>query len=271
MKLAHILPQSLLECGRGGDAFLCLSNLVMADDAYAAFHRDRAEKGSLVILDNPVHEDGVVDIDWWLEAAQRVRPSVAIIPDVIDDVEATVALATDLRKEMREACPTARLMAVPHGIEHHHFHRCAMALGELRDPMIDWFGVSLERRLGEDAVALHRRVKRLRILNSEPSLSKRPVHLLGISEKATELLSGWTDAFAGVVSADTSKFAVWQLLGATVLPPPPVPIEYPGRAALGGSQEYFEYVPGRHFDHQQLTRVLDDWSQYARPKLRSAQ
>jgi len=242
------------------DAFLCLSNLVIRDELYAEFHRQQVANGKLVILDNPVHENVEISIDDWIGAAQFLKPTVVIIPDVIDDVSATVAYAKTYRKEIQRVSPQSHLMAVPHGVEHGDFLSCARELAALRDPMITWFGVSLERRLQDDPQALNRRFRRVRILQTEPEVCRRNVHLLGISEQAVELRS---PTFAHCVSADASKFAVLALTGNPVYPPAPIRVHYPGRKALGGSIEYFEYEPPAEFSSTMFYDTLDAWSKYA--------
>lgn len=260
MKLAHIVPHSLLECARDSEAFLCLSNLVVRNPFYAEFHRRMAREGKLVILDNPVHENGELDLREWAEAAKLITPTVAIIPDVIDDANATVMYAREFRGVIREWSPSTRLMAVPHGVEQIDFLRCAQELLRLKNPSIHWFGVSLERRLDDDPYAFQRRVQRVRMLTSEPSFRYRSIHLLGVSEAASEFLH---PAFLNVASADTSKFAVWWLNGTAPLPPSPIKQPYPGRASLGGSTRYFDFEPQEAFLRDRLAEYLLAWTNYA--------
>jgi hypothetical protein len=260
MKLAHLVPLSMLPVVHHQAAHLCLSNLVIRSELYAEFHRRQVVEGKLVLLDNPVHEDEPIRIDEWLEAARLIKPTVVVIPDVIDDWEATVKLAKEYRHEVRKVSPRSHLMAVPHGVEHADFLACARQLSALRDPAITWFGVSLERRLNDDPLALTRRFRRIRILRTEPEVCKRNVHLLGISEQAVELRS---PTFAHCVSADTSKFATWALTDNPVFPPPPVRLDYPGRSALGGPLKYFEYDPPPGFNIGELYESLTAWSNYA--------
>jgi hypothetical protein len=261
VKLAHLVPTQLLPYTDFASAYLCLVNLAAEDPYYESFHRRQVQAGKLVILDNPVHEDWPIDVNAWLEELERIKPTVAIIPDVIDDPAQTVINGGELRKEARKASPDSHLMAVPHGKEHGDFLECARALGAMRNPMIEWFGVSLERRLNDDPFALERRVRRVRIIQSEPALHKRNVHLLGISEQATELKMV---SFRNVTSADTSKFAVFSLLGRSVAPPAPIEHTYPGRKMFGGSMEYFNYDAS--FAEGSLSAFREDlmaWSLYA--------
>lgn len=264
MKLAHIVPTSMLELTKHCDAFLCLSSLIISDPVYADFHMKRAASGKMVILDNPVHENGTLNVDNWVMACAMVQPKVTIIPDVIDDADATVDNAIKYRHLIREVAPNTRLMAVPHGETNVAYLKCAQAFMKLRDPAIHWFGVSLERRLENDPLAFQRRITRVRLLESEPSFAFRNIHLLGVSETAIDLIH---PPLRGVVSADTSKFTVFWLNGIAVHPPSPINIAYPGRKSLGGSTEYFNYrVPsdmatytGRFFSD-----YLEQWNHYAR-------
>lgn len=265
MKLAHIVPTSLLAATTECDAFLCLSSLIVSNPKYAEFHaRMAATPGKTVILDNPVHENGVLNLDHWVEAASLLQPTVAIIPDVIDDWQETAAYAEKFRHLIREVAPNTRLMGVPHGETHMDYMRCAIEMMQMRDPAIHWFGVSLERRLNDDALALQRRIRRVAMLQSEPSFAFRNIHLLGVSETAEEFT---LPSLRGVRTADTSKFAVWWLQGqGTIAPLPPVPIKqpYPGRRSLGGSTEYFNYRAKTSFLAATLPAYLDAWSDYAK-------
>lgn len=259
MKLAHLVPTKLLAHTFNREAFLCLSNLAVRDSFYAAFHRQQVQAGKLVILDNPVHEDEPINFEEWKIAIQIIRPTVINLPDVIDDWEKTVSLAHTCAPSAYALSPHSELMAVPHGVEHADFLACARQLTTVR-PMIDWFGVSLERRLGNDQLAYERRIRRVRILQTEPGVNQRKVHLLGISEQAYELRS---PIFRHVESADTSKFAVFALTGDPIFPPAPIAIAYPGRAALGGSTKYFDHEPEAGFDTAVFFESLQAWSRYA--------
>jgi hypothetical protein len=260
MKLAHIVPTALLPHTYHQDAFLCLSNLIARDEFYAEFHRQQVAAGKLVILDNPVHENEPLNLDEWSMAIQLLHPTVINLPDVIDDWEQTVALAKVCSPRAHALSPDSYLMAVPHGVEHSDFLACVRQLYALRDPVIDWFGVSLERRLENDQLAFERRIRRIRILQTEPGINQRNVHLLGVSEQAYELRS---PIFRHVTSADTSKFAVWALNGDPLFPPAPVTVPYPGRESLGGSVKYFGYDPPAGFDPKVLFESLEAWSHYA--------
>lgn len=260
MKLAHLVPTALLPHTYHNSAFLCLSNLIARDEFYAKFHRQQVAAGKLVILDNPVHENEPLNLEQWLLAVQLLRPTVINLPDVIDDWEKTVSLARSCAPRAHALSPESELMAVPHGVEHADFLACARQLAAISEPRIDWFGVSLERRLQDDRLAYERRIRRVRILQTEAGIAKRRIHLLGVSEQAYELRS---PIFRDIYSADTSKFAVWALTGDPLFPPAPITVPYPGRAKLGGSLQYLDYLPPDDFDTTVLFESLQAWSNYA--------
>lgn len=264
MKLAHIAPTSMLgHLPASQKAHLALSKLIVDNMQYARFYRNQVKRNALVILDSPVHENLTPNLGEWVTALGWLRPSVAILPDIIDDAEGTVKSAIFAADQARHY-PGIQLMGVPHGKDNAEFLDCAQEL--VHGVQVKWLGISLERRLENDVLAYQRRVERIRCLARDPVFAGVNIHLLGISEAARELRE---PLFRRVTSADTSKFAVYYLSGNPAVPPSPLNKQYPGRAALGGSFEYFNWRPslpsGSRLGEFQRGFLdnLSRWSDYA--------
>jgi hypothetical protein len=263
VKLAHITPISLLDTIPDEQhVHLVLSELVITVPRYCEFYLERRMRGDIVILDNPVHENHPVSIERWLEAIYAVTPDIAVIPDVIDSRDETERLAVRALHEFsRRGFLDVELMAVPHGQEQTDWLDCALRLAKFGKPL-NWFGVSLERRLNDDTLALERRRNRLQYLIDYPHIFDRiKLHLLGISESAAEL--GEDRIWRRATSADVSKFAVWNMLRTPVKPPPPVTIPYPGRQPFGGSYRYFFTGQPQWVSRRKMRNNLREWNRYA--------
>ena len=262
--MAHLLPVSLLEATPHDQrTHLVLSELVLSDFRYLQFYADKLQRGDTVILDNPVHEDRKITVEQWLEAVALLQPTVAVIPDVIDSGLMTLdnareAVAKFGEYQIRSQCQT-ELMAVPHGESQVDWFICALSLSKILP--ITWFGISLERRLNDDPLAVARRRERVQMMSRHREFMRLKLHLLGLSEGIVELSGSFV--WLRAVSADVSKFAIWYLAESPVYPPPPVTIPYPGRTELfGGSYEYF-LADCDGVDIPDLRDHLTLWTDYA--------
>jgi hypothetical protein len=264
MRLAHIVPISLLDCVPiEQHTHLVLSELVLFEKRYSAFYAQRAQNGDFLILDNPVHEDRTVKIEQWLDAIKLIMPHVAVIPDVIDSSLMTIDNAREAVSAIaKRNFQSVKLMAVPHGVTQYDWIQCARELARI--PEITWFGISLERRLNDDRAALFRRAQRVNYMRTYPEFARMRLHLLGLSESGIEL-SPTQPIWSRVTSVDASKFAVWNMVGYPVKPPVPIPLitPYPGRAPFGGSYEYFFASKPSGLSTRKMKNNLRLWNEYA--------
>lgn len=266
MKLANIVPTSCLGAiPRNQTTHLALSNLILDNDTYFRFYRKQVQRGHTVILDNPVHEDTEIDPEDWLMAVAALKPTITVVPDVIDDSDATVQNANKLALRAKEAHPGVKLMVVPHGFTQDDWYSCARSLFTV--PGVDYFGISLERRLKDDSAALQRRVERLRKISLNESFDAISVHLLGTSEGGNEFAEPYR--FRRAVSCDSSKFAVFYLCGRPIEPTPLgyITDPYPGREPFGGSMKYFEAEPSLPVGGlRRMRKNLALWCEFAERK-----
>lgn len=263
MRLAHIVPISLLDCVPiEQHTHLVLSSLVLSEKRYSAFYAERAQRGDTLIVDNPVHEDRPVSITQWLKACEIIMPHIAVIPDVIDSTDDTVANAERAATEFTRCdFKNVELMAVPHAHTQDGWLDCALKLSRI--PSITWFGISLERRLNDDAYALVRRRERVVMMSQNPALAQIRLHLLGVSESAVEL--GDDKVWQRAESTDASKFAVWNMVGFPQFPPVPIAETqpYPGRIAFGGGYQYFFAGQPQGLSRRKMRSNLRLWNNYS--------
>lgn len=267
-RLAHIAPTQMLPYlpFRRSGAHFAITRVFAADQLYRNFYLDQVRRGRWVILDNPVHENMPISEDEFLGVATTLQPSVAVLPDVIDDMAKTVANAKRLAGELKYRCPDTLPMVVPHGVAHDEFLECAHQLATAVSGT-GFIGMTLERRLKDDRLACFRRAYRVRLLRAESHhFDGMRIHYLGISEEANEFTTG---ELGLVYSADSSKFAVRALTHTEQDPPAPITESYPGREALGGSLAYFLWDPGGklHGSQERFTNSLGKWSDAAEGKL----
>jgi len=258
MKLAHILPIQATIDGftpTEQNVHLTLANLVLKHDSYARWFEDKVNDGETVILDCPVHEYEQIDAADWINAVRLIRPTVAVLPDVIESAARTIQRADYAMRQAKDVGLDCAFMGVPHGNDDIEYVGNAI---RLRNLGATWFGISLERRLLNDKLAYLVREKRLRLLVQNPHFEGCRFHFLGISERAMEFVNPFIQKH--VYSADASKFALWNLVGNEPYPPAPLSTPYPGRAILGGSMEYFDY---EGYVSEEMTMYLSTWTKYA--------
>jgi hypothetical protein len=260
--LAHIVPISLLDTIPDEQTtHLVLSELILTNKRYREFYLTKRHDGHRIILDNPVHEDRPVTPERWLEAVNIIAPQVAVMPDVIDsDVDTLASAEAALRLFSTYASGTCELMAVPHGQTQLDWLQCAVKLASF--PEIKWFGISLERRLQDDKLALYRRTERVQLMRTHSgSFGRIKLHLLGTSEAGLEL--GEDPIWQRASSADSSKFAVFNMSGIPVSPPVPITTPYPGRAPFGGGYGYFFAGHPPRISRRGMRKNLRLWTEYA--------
>lgn len=144
MHVALISPTQhdlLNHYGRITHYHMALTHLVLEDDYYARFYRERSAAGDYVILDNSVIELGSsLTTDMLVEAGRKIRASEVILPDVLDDGEATVHQAmAGISALARKQGGGFKLMAVAQGKTIGEFLQCYRELASNR--FIDVVGI----------------------------------------------------------------------------------------------------------------------------------
>lgn len=102
---------------------LVLAQYVRSDDRYAQFYKARAMKGDFVIMDNGAAEEGVLQLHELKTAALEVMPDEIVLPDVLGDKDATIAMT--MSPDVLNFVPTKRRAVVPQGSDGAEWLTCA--------------------------------------------------------------------------------------------------------------------------------------------------
>jgi hypothetical protein len=92
---------------------MCLAPAVLRDDHYRIAYAGLARRGHFIILDNGAAEGQRLDTTDLISAANKVSADEVVLPDVLRDKEATLALMLDDR--VLNAIPPAMRCVIPQG------------------------------------------------------------------------------------------------------------------------------------------------------------
>lgn len=233
MDIAHVVPIPLLR-----ELILPTQHthwvnptIVLRDEEYAAFHRNRSERGDRTILDCREADPATVE-----SACRRVRPkelAYGIYPDSYTVIELVPG------EGQNEAVPD-NLLLIPGAPTWPDY--CMVIERALEHLDSEGAGVACSAiGIGREVVSLYG-LWRLDAAEMIQAVFRMPVHLVGVLESAdmvTELTSPFTRS---IRSLNTARLAVWGLLEfgitrdvAGIVPP------YPGLEPLGGIPGYFYY------------------------------
>jgi len=100
MKVSHEVPLSLLELSKKfNDYDYCLPHLLDKYETYKNYFTWAKENSRYVIMDNSLHELGhAYDTDRLMYWINELQPNEFIVPDVWEDMEASVKNATEWSK-----------------------------------------------------------------------------------------------------------------------------------------------------------------------------
>lgn len=231
MQVAHITPTPMLPevIGLLETYHLCLTDLVLRDEAYTDFYRRRVEMGgNYVILDNDAFENRsrVPVLDRLIAAAQLLRPSEVILPDVIGGSAAeNVQLAKEGARALRKYphLRNTNFMAVPQGRTVEEFLACADGMAQIDD--VSTFGIGY-------GATKHLKTPRGRLLKLIAlKYPHHRYHLLGCYPDMSDFDDPEVNKIAR--GLDTCKFVRYGL--SLLTPTKENPVPYPGRGA-----DYFQ-------------------------------
>lgn len=237
MRIAHIVPTSMLRLVERHDYHLVLADLVVNNWIYADFYRKQRERGAYVILDNGAYEFGrTPSVDTLLEAAEFIHPQEIVLPDSMygpDCALESVEMSLEGRERLWEA-GYHKFMAVPHG---NTLQEWNWSLNQLRSLV----GVRCIGIAEKDALKLVKGGRRSQLVELIPK--RMPIHLLGMMEDMSDVIDPKTRR--RIRGVDGSKMMVWGLHEQAVYPTDsPLP-PYPGR-------------PGNFFDLPMVT--FEQWT-----------
>jgi len=230
-KIANITPIPMLdEVLTEKDNFhLVLTNLILSDQKYLDFYRNRIAQGDYVILDVPAFETSQPTSTTSVDAAAAMlMPSEVVLPDDITSAKNTIALAHQCKTLLERASYPGKTMGVPHGTDYREYIDCAVELVE--DVGVNVLGIveEIPELYGYDRLPMVQKLA--------ARLPETEFHLLGIDD---ELKNFHVPDHIPVRSIDTAKFVVYGLNKIDVWPNHKHTPAYPGRKTVGGRAGYF--------------------------------
>lgn len=173
MRIAEIVPLSLLDYTKDNAYHMCLAQLVLQSEEYANFYRERAEEGKYVILDNGAAEGEALDFDDLIKAYSIVNPTEIILPDVLKDARKTLEKTIYFYEKYWGTVINYKTMVVPQGKDFDEWIKCFCSLCD----SIPFGCVGVPKWLGSNgSLDRMKAVEYLSDYNVE-------VHLLGCNEK----------------------------------------------------------------------------------------
>jgi hypothetical protein len=107
----------------------------MTNPCYRDHYTERRKAGDYIIMDNGACEGSLVGGATLMEAAKAVDAQEVVVPDVLDDAEATVRTAIEFVHTFRKEFQKRSLMVVPHGHSDEEWLWCA---DQLLRRLPDW-------------------------------------------------------------------------------------------------------------------------------------
>ena len=212
MRAAHIVPPALLDrYGTASEYHLILAHLVLQNDYYREFYRERSEAGDFIILDNGAFEfQTSISAQELFAAARFVQPSVIVLPDVLRDAEATYEATKDALRFWNGLRPELHFqnepsfMVVPQGKDLEEWFACWKKL-RFVGPYINIIGLFEELADWHDRgrVGVIEEAHRRHMCRQESTGSKQ-FHLLGFQENILEELIA-ARVWSCIIGTDSGK------------------------------------------------------------------
>lgn len=153
-----------------------------------AYLQRALENKRMTILDNSIFELGVAyEPDRFREWVKRIRPTIAVIPDALNDAIKTITQMEEWLSHPDKP-HTTEYMAVLQGRNFHELMACYDLFSARPD--IDYIGISFDSSPflefnegdGADASLMRGRIKFLDDLtNKGKKIPHKPIHLLGVA------------------------------------------------------------------------------------------
>ena len=216
IKVSHECPISILDkSSEISDFDYCLVHLTESHPAYYDyFKRARETYGREVLLDNSIFELGhAFDSDKFEKAALDLKPNMFIVPDVLEDSDATILsyadwLTTGRINNIKQSCTTKAIGAVQ-GKTWSELVRCYKFMSDNADMIAISFDFSYYLITGQGKTDLEKfssgRQRFIHQLIDEGIWNwNKPHHLLGCS-LAREFRYYVDKNIYNIVSCDTSN------------------------------------------------------------------
>lgn len=187
IKTFHEAPKSIFNMVQAmTDGDYALVNLFEDEEYYQQF-KDAVAKGREVILDNGVFELGeAFDFDVFASWVERLKPTYYIVPDVLEDCDATIERFHEFRRNY-SGLPGS-VIGVVQGKTYRDFVRCYRAIAPDCDKIGISFDCSWYKELSDSIcdnpwlqLAAGRAFTLMQMLDAGVIYKDKPHHLLGVA------------------------------------------------------------------------------------------
>jgi len=134
-KIAHEAPISMFDFVQERTSYdYCLVHLFAENEAYRNKFLEAKKKGREIILDTSVFELGTAfDENWYLQVIKELQPTWYIIPDVLEDAQATVSKAKHWMKFYASEFKNSKPIGVVQGKTYDELTGCYIELAHELD------------------------------------------------------------------------------------------------------------------------------------------
>ena len=183
IKVSHECPKSLFEKSKGfNDYEYCLAHLYTSDPEYRDFYKKQSASGRECILDNSIFEGRGLSNEEFADIIMDLKPSHYIIPDVLEDKDATIANMIKFRNDYPNL--PGKAICVVQGKTYDELVECYEAADKYGDKIAISFDYSYYENIFPqycklDAWCRGRRSLISRLYASNIWNNNKPHHLLG--------------------------------------------------------------------------------------------
>lgn len=209
MKLAHIVPENMLQVTASNQYHMSLAHLIYANKRYRLFYKTMSALGRYVLMDNGAAEDSQLSVDQLFECWKWCHPTEMVLPDTLLNSDETFTKSAEALKYFKSKGVTANFMAVPQGKTLDEWVYCAEKLMTLNPTCI---GVSKFLTIAtSDVDVRYKAVKELSNLVKKTG-QEIEVHLLGCDAGPSEVKQIHDD-FEFVRGCDTALAYIYTKAG----------------------------------------------------------
>lgn len=183
IKVSHECPKSLFEMSKKfNDYEYCLAHLYATDPEYRDFYKKCSAEGRECILDNSIFEGKGLTNEEFADIIVDLRPSHYIIPDVLEDADATIENIIRFKKDFPDL--PGKVICVAQGKTYEDIVRCYKVADTYGDKIAISFDYSYYESIFPqycklDAWCRGRRALISRMYGDGTWNNDKPHHLLG--------------------------------------------------------------------------------------------
>ena len=185
IKVSHECPKSLFEMSKKfNDYEYCLAHLYATDPEYRDFYKKCSAEGRECILDNSIFEGKGLTNKEFADIIVDLKPSHYIIPDVLEDADATIENIVKFKKDFPDL--PGKVICVAQGKTYEDIVRCYKVADTYGDKIAISFDYSYYESIFPEYCKLEawcrgRRALISRMYSDGTWNNSKPHHLLGCS------------------------------------------------------------------------------------------